>query len=146
MTVVGLRTVWELRGTQCIPLELAPAPKKSIVVSRSFGRPIEELVEMKEAVATYTSTAAEKLRKQSSVVSIIQIFIHTSYHSNRPYYGNSITLQLDQPTAFTPELVSAAIAGLERIFKPHYQYKRAGVMMLNITSQDQIQGGFFGKS
>jgi DNA polymerase V len=145
MTVVGLRTVWELRGIQCIPLELAPQPKQSIVCSRSFGRAVETLTEMKEAVASYMSRAAERLRRQSSVASSIQVFIETNRFNSDSQYANAITLQLDQPTAFTPELVRAAACAVERIFKPGYRYKRAGVMLLGIAPQDQAQYGLFSR-
>lgn len=58
--VVGQRIVWELRGTSCLPLERCPPPRHSLMVSRSFGRPITTRTEMREAVATYTTRAAEK--------------------------------------------------------------------------------------
>jgi DNA polymerase V len=61
LDVVGQRIVWELRGISCLPLELCPPPKQSLMVSRSFGRPITTLIEMREAVATYTTRAAEKI-------------------------------------------------------------------------------------
>ena len=62
MGVVGLRTVHELRGISCLPLEQCPPPKQGITCSRSFGRPVTTLAEMREAVAAYTARAAEKLR------------------------------------------------------------------------------------
>jgi DNA polymerase V len=68
--VVGQRIVWELRGISCLPLELCPPPKQSLMVSRSFGRPITALTEMREAVATYTTRAAEKLRRHPRSLSI----------------------------------------------------------------------------
>src|SRR5215469_3102455 len=61
--IVGLRLVWELRGISCLPLELCPPPKQSLMVSRSFGRPITTWIEMREAVATYMTREAEKLRR-----------------------------------------------------------------------------------
>ena len=64
--VVGQRLVWELRGISCLPLALCPPPKQSLMVSRSFGRPITALTEMREAVATYMTRAAEKLRRHHS--------------------------------------------------------------------------------
>jgi DNA polymerase V len=70
MSVSGLRTVWELRGISCIPLEEAPPSKKAIISSRSFGRPVESLEELKEAIASYISRASEKLRAQQSVTSV----------------------------------------------------------------------------
>jgi DNA polymerase V len=145
MTVVGLRTVWELRGISCLSLELAPPAKQSIICSRSFGRPIETLPELKEAVATYVSRATERLRRQSSVAAGLQIFIETNRFKDEPHYGNAITYRLEQPTAYTPDLVRIATTGVERIFQNGYQYKRAGAMLLEITPQDRLQRGFWGR-
>lgn len=147
LTVVGLRTVWELRGIQCLPLELAPPPKQSLICSNSFGRTIVSLTDLKEAVASHAARGAEKLRRQHSIANCIQVFIETNrFKATEPQYSGSVTLRLDQPTAFTPELVQAAMAGLERIFKLGFNYKRGGIMLLGICSEDQVQGGFWGRA
>jgi DNA polymerase V len=147
MTVMGLRTVHELRGIQCIPIELAPPPKQSIVCSRSFGRYINSITDLKEALATHVTRAAGKLRRQHSIAHSIQVFIQTNqFKTSDPQYSNSITIKLDQPTAYTPELMQAAQAGLERIFQPGYNFKRAGIMLLGLCSEDQMQGGFWGRA
>src|SRR5262245_6581302 len=72
--IVGLRLVWELRGISCLPLELCPPPKQSLMVSRSFGRPITTLIEMREAVATYMTRAAEKLRRYHVAAWVLTVF------------------------------------------------------------------------
>ena len=36
LSVMGLRTVWELRGIPCFTIEDSPSPKQSIMTSRSF--------------------------------------------------------------------------------------------------------------
>lgn len=147
LTVVGLRTVWELRGLSCIPLEQSPQPKKSLICSRSFGRAINSLSDLKEAIATHTERAAEKLRRQQSIADTIQVFIETDrFKLQEPQYSNSITLKMEQPTAYTPELISTAIAGLERIFEANFNYKRAGIMLLGICPEHQMQQGFWGRA
>ena len=60
-SVVLERTVRELRGESCIALEDQPPPKKMIACTRSFGRPIEDLAPLIEAVSEYASRASEKL-------------------------------------------------------------------------------------
>jgi DNA polymerase V len=103
MSISGLRTVWELRGISCISLEEAPPSKKAIICSRSFGRPVETLEELKEAIAGYVSRASEKLRAQQSVTSVIHVFINTDPFKDESWYSNSITFELPIPTAYTPE-------------------------------------------
>jgi hypothetical protein len=63
MTAVGARFVMELRGVSCLPLEICPRPRKSITVSRSLPQEIESLEEIREAVSTFITRTAEKMRK-----------------------------------------------------------------------------------
>ena len=140
MTTMGLRTVMELRGTSCIPLETAVASKKGIVSSRSFGRPVETLRELKEAMAKYVSTAAKKLREQHSAASIVHVFIMTNrFKENEAQYNNSATTILPIPSFYTPELISYAHDRLEAIYRPGYKYKKAGVFLTEIVPWDMIQ-------
>ncbi|MEW6737320.1 MAG: DUF4113 domain-containing protein [Acidobacteriota bacterium] len=111
----------------------------------TFVRPVTKLAELKEAVATYASRAAERLRRQGSVASSMQTFIETSRFNNDPWSSNEITIQLDQPTAYTPELVRVATASMERIFRSNFNYKRAGVMLIGICPDNKMQRGFWGR-
>jgi len=130
MTVRGLMTAWELRGRSCIPMEDAPPPKKSILTSRSFGHPVTTWQDMAEAVAAYTTRAAEKLRRQDSLCSHIMVFVLTNPHKpHEPQYSNSFTTTLPTPSAHTPTLLGTAHAALERIYRPGYSYKKAGIML-----------------
>ena len=143
MTIMGLRTVYELRGISCIPLEQMPNPKKGIVNSRSFGRPVEELKELKESLAEYTARAAWKLRSQGSVASYINVFLATNRFKPEPQYSNSVTSRLPVPTAYTPELIHYANTNLERIYRPGYRYKKVGIMLLEIIPEEDAQLNLF---
>ncbi|HPG39842.1 MAG TPA: Y-family DNA polymerase [bacterium] len=143
MTVVGLRTVWELRGKSCLELDQAPAPKKGICTSRSFGRPIETLAEMREAIAEYASRAAEKCRQQHSAASIMQVFLTTNRFKEEPQYFNCIQIVLPTPTNDTLELVRYACRGIEKIYRPNYHYKKAGIFLTDIVDSDNIQLNLF---
>lgn len=144
LTVTGSRTAMELRGISCISLETVRPDKKSIISSKSFGRTVSTLSEMKEAIATYLSSAAEKLRKQGSVAGVIQVFISTNFfNSSLPQHAQSIMVQLPHPSASTPTLLRSAICGLEEIYRPGFQYKRAGVMLTDIVSNRCRQQSLF---
>lgn len=144
LTVTGLRTAMELRGISCLRLETAPPDKKSIISSKSFGRPVCLLSEMREAVATYLSTAAEKLRHQGSAAGALQVFISTNtFNPNQPQHVQSMTVCLPKPTADTPQLLKAALSCLDAIFKPGYQYKKAGVMLAEIIPAHRQQIALF---
>ncbi len=142
LTITGLRTAMELRGISCLPLELAPPPKKAIACTRSFGGSVTKLAELGEAVATYASRVAEKLRGQKSVAGVIQVFIHTNhFNPNEPYYSKHYTMRLAQPSSFTPTLVAYARHALEQIYQPGYRYIKAGVIVTDISSQTALQLG-----
>ncbi|MBN2410602.1 Y-family DNA polymerase [candidate division KSB1 bacterium] len=143
MTVVGLRTVWELRGQSCLSLEQLPPAKKEICTSRSFGRPVESLQEMREAIADYASRAAEKLRKQNSAASILQVFLTTNRFKEEPQYFNCIQINLPTPTNDTFEIVKFACKGIEKIYRSNFRYKKAGVFLTDIVSKDNIQTNLF---
>ena len=146
LTVAGLRTVWELRGIACIHLETAPAPKKGIISSRSFGYPVEKLHEVKEAVATYISRAAEKLRAQNSVCSYLTVFISTKHFGCQPHYFNSQGAILTPPTDDTTQLASNALRLVAKIFKPGFKYRKVGVILSGITAKNLLQLDLFGKN
>jgi DNA polymerase V len=143
MGVVGLRIVWELRGISCLSLLPCPPPKKSLMVSRSFGKPITTLDEMREAVATYTSRAAEKLRRNKLAAGVLTVFITTNHFSDEPQYSNAVTLTLPVATSDTAELLAYALCGMEHIFQTGFQYKKAGILLTELVPDQQIQLSLF---
>jgi DNA polymerase V len=144
LTVVGERTVLELRGTACIPLEIPRPAKKGIMCSKSFGREVTRFEELEEVVATYTARAAEKLRSQDSLASGITVFIRTNaLKKDRPHYANSFSLRIPYPTAFTPELIRYALNGLKAMYRDGYRYKKAGVYLTRIVPQEAVQPDLF---
>lgn len=144
MSVVGLRTKKELLGKQCIPLELQPSPKKAIATTRSFGKMIQDLNDLKEAVSTFASKCAFKLRTQKSICNLITVFIITNKHRKElKQYSKSIVLKFDIPTNSTINIAKRALEGLKLIYKKGYKYKKAGVIVSGISSKDKIQTSLF---
>ncbi len=138
MTVVGARTVLELKGIDCLELDMVEAPKKGIVSSRSFGKPVSNLEELEEAVSTYMTRACEKLRNQNSIASYITVFLGTNRFKPEAQYSNSLTTKLHEPTAYTPKLIETGIQLLKAIYKPQFNYKKAGVMLTGIVNQFNV--------
>ena len=139
MTVSGLRMVHELRGTPCLLLEEQPPPKQAIVCSRSFGTPLTSIEGLREAVATFVSRAAEKMRKQRSTASYVQVFIMTSMHGSGPRYSKARGVALPVATSYTPRLIAKAHELLDEIFAWGYVYKKAGVMLTGFMDGEQVQ-------
>lgn len=143
MSVVGLRTVWELRGISCLPWEEIPPTKKSITSSKSFGKPVTAWEELAEAIATYTVRAAEKLRGQGLLASALTVYIE----SHRDYvlgsYSNSASLTLCEPTDYSPELVEQAKTLLKEIFHKGWRYKKVGILLNGLTNARCYQQDLF---
>ncbi len=143
LSIVGLRTALELQGINCLSLEEIQTPKKGICSSRSFGHDVTQLSDLREAIATYVSRAAKKLRSQNSVCRLISIFIATNAFKDIPQYSNSMGTQLPIATDSTMELIYYAHALLDQIYKPGFQYKKSGVMLFEISSNTAIQQNLF---
>ena len=141
--VLGSRTAMELRGVPCIDLEKTPSKRKSCVVSRSFGKRVEKLQEIKEAVANYSLNASEKIRSESLNAKSITIFIRTSpFQSRFGYYSNSKTIDFPIATDNSIEIVKAAIEGLESIFKNGYRYQKAGIILTGLSNSNEGENLF----
>ena len=142
--VVMERTCNELRGISCLELEDVAPAKQQIMSSRSFGSPVTTLAELREAVASYVSRAAEKLRAQGSVSAAVQVYIQTNrFKESDLQYSEGLLVPLPDPTDDTRLLTSAATLGLGLIFKPGYQYKKAGIMLTLISDKAKRQQTLF---
>jgi DNA polymerase V len=139
-SVVLERTVRELHGIQCIGLDDAPAPKKEIACTRSFGHAVTELSGLTEAVTEFSSRAAEKVRKQHSLAADVMVFIRTSPFRKDTQYSRSIIVPLRRPTADTGAIVQAAVLGLQAIYRRGFNYAKAGVMLLDLKTDSIVQG------
>ena len=130
----------ELQGMPCIELEHAPAPKQEIACTRSFGHPVTALVDLNGAVTEFASRGAAKLRKQDGQAGQVMVFIRTSPFRKDPQYSRSITVPLRRPSADSAAIVGAALAGLRGIYRPGFQYAKAGIMLLDLQSDSLDQG------
>jgi Nucleotidyltransferase/DNA polymerase involved in DNA repair len=143
MGVVGLRTQMELKGIIAQKIDYRE-DKKSITTSRSFGEMVKEYEDLESAVSCFAAACAEKLRRQKTVADCITVYVLTNfYREDLEKYYNSITLKLDEATDSTIEIVENAIAGLKKIFRKGYYYKKAGVIVSDICANNSVQQNLF---
>ena len=141
--VLSSRTAMELRGIPCIDLETTQTKRKSCVVSRSFGKRVENFQELKEAVASYCLNASEKIRSESLVAKAITVFVRTSpFQRSFGYYSNSKTIDFPIATNNSMETVKAAVSILQNIFKNGYRYQKAGVMLTGLSNAEDKKNLF----
>ncbi len=144
LTVVGLRTVMELRGIPCIPIDHEPAPRKSVVCSRSFRKPVFSLTDLGEAVSSYVSVAAAKLRSEGLMAANLHVFLRTNRHrKNLPQHAETRMVSLVQPTSSTPALIRQALLGLAKIYQEGFAYQKAGVMLTELAKTGMRQQNLF---
>ena len=138
--VVMEKTQRELQGIACVDIEdIAPA-KKQIVASRSFGQAVHDVNVLKDAMTTFVANACTKLRAQNSHASVIQVFLQTNrFRRDQPQYMPSLSVPLPQPTNDSLVVNRWADYLVGRMFKPDYAYKKAGIMLSEITPVTYLQ-------
>lgn len=139
------RVALELRGISCLPLQLKAKPRQAMMVSQSFGRPVEQLEELLEVIAHYSVRAAEKLRRHHQQAGSLAVFIRTNpFDKKAPQYGNSAETRFMLPTAYTPDLIRTSQELVRQIYQGGYRYKKAGVYLSSLHAEEVIQPDLFG--
>lgn len=143
LNVVGLRLKHDLMGIPSIQLEEVKS-KKNIATTRTFDTMLENFGDIRERVSTFAMKCSEKLRKQASCCNAIQVFITSNFfREDLPQYSNSVTVKLPFATNSAIELANYATLALEKIYRPGFKYKKAGVIVLDFTPEDNQQLNFF---
>ena len=143
-SVVTQRTVMELQGVSLLQLEEVAPARQQIMYSRSFGLPVTQLADLQQAIISYTTRAAEKLRRQSSLCRAVHIFIRTSpFRQKNAQYSPGLTVTLTKATCDTLKLAQAGLWGLKRIYRPGYRYAKAGVILMDLVPAEMRQASLF---
>ncbi|UAW98027.1 translesion error-prone DNA polymerase V subunit UmuC [Halopseudomonas nanhaiensis] len=146
-SVVMEKTARELRGINCLNMEAEAPPKQEICSSRAFGQRVYDLAELQQAVASYTTRAAEKLRGQQSLCKVIQVGIRTGlFNPSEEHFSRHMQVHLPYPTDDTRILIQTAVQGLERIYRVGPAYAKASVMLLGLCRRDQYTPDLFAPS
>ncbi|MGC4033707.1 MAG: Y-family DNA polymerase [Tepidisphaeraceae bacterium] len=141
--VVGQRIVYELRGRSVIELEETAPDKQNVCCSRSFDHETQSLAAITEAVSTFASQAAAKIRRQELVTGRVGVFIQTNRHAPVVQYAASYAVSLSEPTEDTSQIAKAAAWCLRQIYRPEHEYKKAGVMLFDLCKRERAQLGLY---
>jgi DNA polymerase V len=143
-SVVVEKTARELTGTSCLELEEADPPKQEICCSRMFGKRLTELTPIKQAVASYTGRAAEKLRAQGSVCKRVRVAVRTGmFNPNELQFAKGAMIELPYPTNDTLLLTRVATEAVERIYQAGYRYSKAEVLLLDLRQPGEFTHDLF---
>jgi DNA polymerase V len=134
----------ELQEVACVGMEETTPARQQIIASRSFGNPVQDVASLKAAIALFVENACIKLRSQQSHASMLQVFLRTNrFRPELPQYHPTMAVSLVTPT--DSSLVINRWAGylVDQIWRPEYAYKKAGVMLSEITPNTQTQNDLF---
>ncbi|CAI8788928.1 DNA polymerase V catalytic protein [Pseudomonas sp. IT-P171] len=146
-SVVIEKTARELAGTPCLELDEPDPPKQEICCSRMFGKRLQELPPIKEAVATYVMRASEKLRAQKSLCKKIRVSLRTGmFNPDEAKYANGVIVDLPYPTDDVRLLTKVAVDALDRVFRPGFNYSKAEVLLLSLCQPGEYTDDLFALS
>lgn len=135
----GLRVWNELNGKESVEEE-RDETRQSICTSRSFAETITDIQELSARVSDFAAKCAEKLRHDGTAAYCINTFLYTNrFREDKPQDFPDATIRLDMPASSTQEVVSAALKALNLIWKPGFEYKKAGVVVFDIVNRDERQ-------
>ena len=135
----GLRVWNELNGKESVEEERDEA-RQSICTSRSFAETITDIQELSARVSDFAAKCAEKLRHDGTAAYCINTFLYTNrFREDKPQDFPDATIRLDMPASSTQEVVSAALKALKLIWKPGFEYKKAGVVVFDIVNREERQ-------
>jgi DNA polymerase V len=145
--VVGVRMIRELNGIPCIPMKDPLETKRMISSTRMFGKAVYTKEELREAVSTYVSRAAEKLRRQGFAAGMLDVFAVTNGRNGEKYsydpHSDHQYVILPRATSFTNELISFALPLVDKLFRPGFKYQKAGVILSNLVPDESVQSHLF---
>ncbi|WP_219704101.1 translesion error-prone DNA polymerase V subunit UmuC [Marinomonas lutimaris] len=144
LSVVLERTIRELNGVSCLDLKLVRPTKQQIICSRSFGHKVTDKRELREAIAKYTTRAAEKLRGEKRLCRVVSVFIRTSpFIPNEPQYSKTLSVELPNPTDDTRDLLKVADVLFRRIYRAGYRFAKGGVILADFYEHGVFQQDLF---
>ena len=146
MSVVGLRLKKELEGESVLSLEENRSPKKAIATTRSFEKNLTSFEDLKERISTFSVCCSEKLRYQKSNCNSIYVFVKSNKHQkNKSQYRNGIIMTLPYGSSSSITISKYAVEGLKKIYKKGVEYKKAGIVVMDLIPNNKTQLNLFEK-
>lgn len=144
LTIVALRTKWELEGRKAIDMEEEVKENRAIISSKSFGSPIEDLKNLIEGTKSYVHDAFHKMVRQKLKAKSITLYLTTNnFRVNDKQYKNAITMDFPDYTDYLPDFVKAADKGIRQIYREGFKYKKTSVMLINLRLDREITPDLF---
>jgi len=130
-SVVMMRTVLELQGTPCIPMEEERIGRDQLIFSRSFSTPITNAAQLRQVLSVYGQMASARLAKHHLQAKLLTAFAATSVYNPNDKSFPAVNVKLPMPTADPVLLTKAAHALIPKI-KEGVRYAKAGIMVTDL--------------
>ena len=137
------KTVAELQGMPCFPLEVGRPRPKTVLFSRSFGQPVSDFSLLREALAAYCRKACEKLRAHKMLAGAVTVYVKTGKHRAGQQYDDESTAMLPAPTDVTPDIWRVAYPCLVKVYRSEAAYAKAGVVLHELSMREVSQLSLF---
>lgn len=130
------RTLRELNGISCFPVDSAHNPKRQILRSRSFAASTDAKSAVVSAVASHMTEVARQLRKEHAAARTVGIFFHTDpFKEGEPWFSACPQTTLNIPTSDTIALTDEAVALLEQAWRQGHFIKKAGAYAADLSAE-----------
>ncbi|MBR5118001.1 MAG: Y-family DNA polymerase [Muribaculaceae bacterium] len=139
-----VRTQQELKGIDCISISSVDIAHKSIMNSRTFGHVISKKQEIADAIISFAQSCARQLRQEGAAAQAVTVYIRGDhFRQDLPFYSNSCSVRLPSHTASAMDLAKHALLAFNNIYRENFTYRKAGVMVTDIKSVDELQLDIF---
>lgn len=149
MTVTGERLVLELNGFSCIDLAAARPPKRTIMVSRSFGQRLTQIEPIREALASHAAELSRKMCRHDLLVKQVTVFLLSQWNGRAVKGGWNaalgaesvptepvITVTLADWSNDRFVLTRAVTEVAERLFVAGHSYRKCGIFCSFVLKRD----------
>lgn len=144
--VVLERTLREIQGVSCLPVESVPKPKEQILRSRSFSHATNDRSVLLSSVSTHMTEVARQLRHEKAEAKKAGVFFLTSpFKENEPWHAAEPVTELTLPTSDTMRLVEVACRLVEAHWRPGFRYCKAGAFVTDLIPEGScsVTGSLF---
>ena len=146
-SVLVEKTARELQGVPCLEMDEIDPPKQEICCSRMFGTRSTAIEPLREAVATYSARACEKLRAQNSLCKKVRVSIRTGmFNPDEPKYARGVICEPPYPTGDTRVIKKAAVASLNELFQEGFKFSKAEILLMDLRQPNEFTGDLFAPS
>jgi len=137
------RTQAELNGVSCLALEAVCAPRQQLIVSRSFGQPLQDLELIAAALGHHVAQAATKLRAQGSLCALVGVSLRIGAQAPLRPLHSWACVPLEEPSDDTLQLNRAAQQALRQLYRRGFRYHKTGVVLLELSPRQARQAELF---